>query len=172
VLRPPSFWISSTVNCLKNRKKQKREIWHSWYRASWCISIVKPTRCKIFDFIEYHSPCFGRSFLPSTGVQDCTYSNKYMSYRFCGCLLAGMRWNQFHLVPASKQSTNLYDIYLIRYVQSWTPDDGRKDRPKHVEWYSIKSKILHLVGFTVEKKERKSWVLTSIFEARENVKRV
>jgi len=25
-------------------------------------------------------------------------------------------------------------------VQSWTPDDERKDRPKHVEWYSINSK--------------------------------
>jgi hypothetical protein len=36
------------------------------------------------------------------------------------------------------------------YVQSWTPDDGRKDRPKHVEWYSINSKIVHLVGFTTE----------------------
>ena len=47
---------------------------------------------------------------------------------------------QFHLVPASKQSTNLYDIYLMLCVQSWTPDDGRKDRPKHVEWYSINSK--------------------------------
>ena len=39
-----------------------------------------------------------------------------------------------HIVPASMQSTNLYDIYLILYVQSWTPDEGRKDRPKHVEW--------------------------------------
>jgi hypothetical protein len=42
----------------------------------------------------------------------------------------------FHLVTAS-----LYDINLTLYVQSWTPDDGRKDRPKHVEWYSINSKI-------------------------------
>ena len=25
------------------------------------------------------------------------------------------------------QSTNLYDIYLMLYVQSWTPDNGRKD---------------------------------------------
>jgi len=31
---------------------------------------------------------------------------------------------------ASKQPQNLYVIML--YVQSWTPDDGRKDRPKHV----------------------------------------
>ena len=36
------------------------------------------------------------------------------------------------------------------YVQSWTPDDGRKDRPKHVEWYSVNSKIVHLIGFTIE----------------------
>jgi len=33
----------------------------------------------------------------------------------------------------SKQPQNLYDIYLMLYVQSWTPDDGLKDRPKHVE---------------------------------------
>jgi len=50
-------------------------------------------------------------------------------------------------MPASKQSTNLYDIYMMLYVQSWTPDDGRKDRPKHVEWYSINLKIVHLFGF-------------------------
>jgi len=54
------------------------------------------------------------------------------------------------LQVASKQSMNLYDIHVKLYVQSWTPDDGRKDRPKHVEWYSINLKIVHLVGFTVE----------------------
>ena len=53
-------------------------------------------------------------------------------------------------MPASKQSTNLYFIYLTPYVQSWTPDDGRKDRPKHVEWHLINSKIVHLVSFTIE----------------------
>jgi hypothetical protein len=71
----------------------------------------------------------------------------------------------FHLVPASNKSTNLYDIYLMLYVQSWTPDDGRKDRPNHVEWYSINWKIVHLVGFTVEiyndarSRERQNWLL-------------
>ena len=38
---------------------------------------------------------------------------------------------------ASKQPQNLYDIYLMLYVQSWTPDDGRKDLPKHVECSSL-----------------------------------
>jgi hypothetical protein len=38
-------------------------------------------------------------------------------------------------------------------MQSWTPDDGRRDRPKHIECCSkIKyiSDIVHLVGFTIE----------------------
>ena len=59
-----------------------------------------------------------------------------MSYRFCGCLLA------FHLVPASKQPQNLYDIHLMLYVQSWTPDDGRRDRPKHVECFNVLLTVL------------------------------
>jgi len=29
---------------------------------------------------------FRRSFRPSSGIQDCTYSNRYMSNRYC-CLL-------------------------------------------------------------------------------------
>jgi hypothetical protein len=101
-------------------------------RHNEAISIVKPTRCTIFEFIKYHSTCFGRSFRPSSGVQDCTHSIRYMSYRLVDCLLAGTRWN------------------LMLYVQSLTPDDGRKDRPKHVKWYSINSKIVHLFGCTIE----------------------
>jgi len=38
------------------------------------------------------------------------------------------------------QSTNMYDIHLTLFVRSRTPDDGRKDRPKHAEWYSTSSK--------------------------------
>ena len=58
------------------------------------ISTVKPTRCTIFKFTEYHSTCFGWSFRPSSGVQDCTHSIRYMSYRLVDCMLAGTRWNQ------------------------------------------------------------------------------
>jgi len=49
----------------------------------------------------------------------------------------------FYLVPASKQSTSLYDIYLMMYVQSWIPDYGQKDRPKHVEWFVFHSRTVH-----------------------------
>ena len=40
---------------------------------------------------------------------------------------------EMEIRPTSKQSVNLYDIYLMLYVQVLIPDDGRKDRPKHVE---------------------------------------
>jgi len=40
-----------------------------------------------------------------------------MLYRLVDSLLAGTRW-QFHHVPAGNQSTNVYDIHLMLYVQS------------------------------------------------------
>ena len=54
------------------------------------IPIVNPNRCtsvsNLFT-LEWHSTCFGRSFHPSSGVQDCTYSNRHLSNRYF-CLLA------------------------------------------------------------------------------------
>jgi len=43
------------------------------------------------------------------------------------CLLAGKLASRQHY---------LFDKCLLLYVQSCTPDDGRKDRPKHVECHS------------------------------------
>ena len=42
---------------------------------------------QIYFIFEWHSTCFGRSFRPSSGVQDCTYSNMHLSNIYC-CLLA------------------------------------------------------------------------------------
>jgi hypothetical protein len=36
--------------------------------------------------------------------------------------------------PLASRWQYLSDIYLLLCVQSWNPDDGRKDRPKHVEY--------------------------------------
>jgi hypothetical protein len=52
-------------------------------------------------------------------------------------LLAGTRCSIPFPLASSQQ--NLFDIHLMLYVQSQTPDDGRKDSPKHVEcYYKIK----------------------------------
>jgi hypothetical protein len=81
-----------------------------------------------FIFFWNNTTRFGRSFRQSSGVHDCTYSNRYMPNRY-RCLLASNQVLQY-----------LFDIYLLLHVQSRTPDDGRKDSPKHVKCYSkIKS---------------------------------
>ena len=38
--------------------------------------------------------------------------------------------------PLASRQQYLFDKCLSLYVQSWTADDGRKDRPKHVECHS------------------------------------
>ena len=76
-----------------------------------CPQNSKIVRC-VFDM----QMCVDQQLLFETifALRSVTYSMRRMSYRLCGCLLAGTRWN----VPASKQPQNLYDIHLILYVQS------------------------------------------------------
>jgi len=38
---------------------------------------------QICFILEWQSTCFGRSFCPSSGVKDCTYSNRHLSNRYC-----------------------------------------------------------------------------------------
>jgi hypothetical protein len=38
-----------------------------------------------------------------------------------------------HTVSGICHTEIQYDIELMLYVQTWTPDDGRIGRPKHVE---------------------------------------
>ena len=53
------------------------------------IYILKPTSCTNVSNLFYYGMTLYmfRSFLPSSGVQDCTYSNRRMSNKYC-CLLA------------------------------------------------------------------------------------
>jgi len=56
--------------------------------------------------------------------------------------------------PAHKLSANLYDIYHCCVYSEKTPDDGQRNCPKHVEFYSknkfeklVHLKLVNLVGF-------------------------
>jgi hypothetical protein len=48
-----------------------------------------------------------------------------------------------YMLLASRQQY-LFDKCLLLYVQSWTPDDGRKHRPKHVECHSEIKEIWYI----------------------------
>jgi len=47
---------------------------------------------------------------------------------------------------------NLYDIYQLLCIQYKTPDDGQRNCPKHVKFYSKNKfeKLVHLVGFIIK----------------------
>jgi len=55
------------------------------------------------------------------------------------------------LIPLASSQQNLYDIYLLLCVQCWTSDDGQRNSPKHVEFYSKNKfeKLLRLVCFII-----------------------
>jgi len=55
------------------------------------VIIVKPTRCTILEFIEYHSTCFGLSVHHKElkTVQTALST----SYSLVACMLAGTGWN-------------------------------------------------------------------------------
>ena len=57
----------------KKKKKKKIQEKH--------LLIIKP-RCTNFSnlFLEQNCTCFGQVFCPSSGVQHCIHSNRYMSY--------------------------------------------------------------------------------------------
>jgi len=89
--------------------------------------IIKPTRCTNFSnlFLEYKSTCFGQFLCPSTGV--------------------------FHWSHSQAVSKSVWHIPLL-CVQWKTPDDGERNCPKHVEFYSKNKfeKLVHLVGFITD----------------------
>jgi len=72
-----------------------------------------------------------------TGFADSWTQQWYMSYRFC-----------WHL---AQLSANLCGIIPLLCVQWKTPDDGQRNCPKHVEFYSKNKfeKLVHLVGFII-----------------------
>jgi len=59
------------------------------------------------------------------------------------------RIRTFRPDPARKLSVNLYDIYHCCVYSEKIPDDGQRNCPKHVEFYSKNKfeKLVHLLGF-------------------------
>ena len=96
-----------------------------------------------------NSTCFGQFLCPSSGVFHCTHSNGICH---TGLLSACeqdqdgfLSWSCFQAV-----SKPLWHITLL-CVQWKTPDDGQRNSPKHVQFYSKNKfeKLVHLVGFII-----------------------
>jgi len=53
-------------------------------------------------------------------------------------------------------------------VPYWTPDDGQKTSPKHVEFYSKNKfeKLVHLVGFIIRMSFCMAYTFCCVYSAR------
>ena len=100
----------------------------SWVRLSleqkWVpgISIVKPIRCTIFRVYW---------------ISLCMFQMVFLSIIRSPRLYIEL---QVYVIQVRWLLASGHEMELMLYVQPWTSDDGRKDRPKHVEWYSLNSK--------------------------------
>ena len=67
--------------------------------------------------------------------------------------------------PARKLSASLYDINHCCVHSENTPDDGQRNCPKHVEFYSKNKfeKLVHLVGFIPDPARKLSASLYDIY---------
>jgi len=69
--------------------------------------------------------------------------------------------------PARKLSANLYDTYhCCVYGEKKTPDDGKRNCPKHVEFCSKNKfeKLEHLVCFVIRNPPRKIHLVPNLFQ--------
>ena len=99
-----------------------------------------------------------RSFRPLSGVRLYIQHQVYV-IEVRWLLASGHEMSAISCPLASSQLT--WKTYTWCCMYSLTPDDGWKDRPKHGDWYSINSKIVHLVGFTIEIQSRCTVLWTS-----------
>jgi len=82
-----------------------------------------------FPFLTFMGTCIVIYFYSKTNQMH----NSFKFIEYYSTCFRSLSVHHQESKTANKQSTNLYDIYLKLYVPSWTPDDGRRDRPKHVE---------------------------------------
>ena len=88
-------------------------------RCSWAVTFIS---------LVYHSTCFGGFLHPSSEVYNCicspwykcTSENHLPTWQDMNCHVG--RW-----LPEVHSYQGLH-------IQLYTPDDGCKKRPKHVEW--------------------------------------
>jgi len=82
---------------------------------------------------------FRTTMCPSSGADDCVVLSPRVGIvpwlqEGCQNRLAGSVSSMDTAVCLlAHRQQYLFDICLLLYVQSWTADDGRKDRPKYVE---------------------------------------
>jgi len=98
-------------NCLSTGMLKVAQLPASFYQ-------VHQQDATLYNILYYCqcSTCFRRFLRPSSVAQNCTHSIWYVSS-----------------LLAATASVGELDTYQLLCVQFWAPDDGRRNRLKHVE---------------------------------------
>jgi hypothetical protein len=74
-----------------------------------------------FVYFWNNTTCLGRSFRPSSGVQDCAYSNRHMSDRYCYLLASkDSQWPNEHIIFITTTRLPLYSARAGFFWQNIT----------------------------------------------------
>jgi len=85
-----------------------------------------------FIYFYIRSTCFRRFLRPSSGAHNCTYSFRYCQpILLLAATVEEMERSSISSTVAANSSFGWQ--YLKLYVQLCAPDDGRRNRLKHVE---------------------------------------
>jgi len=136
-----------------------------WWEVCDQFLVTKPSRCTNFSnlFLERNSTCFRQFLCPSSGVFHCTHSNGIC---YTGLLTACEEERDGTAVSSwscsQAVSKPVWHIPLL-CVQRKIPDDGRRNCPKHVEFYCKNKfeKLMHHVGFIIRNLTRCTVTWTS-----------
>jgi len=111
--------------------------------TDWKVLVIKPTSC-INSLIYFWNKTLHVSDSSSVHHQEFFTVNKAIHTSFADSLRAGSG------LPTWSCSQGVWHILLL-CVQLQTPDDGQRNCPKHVEFYSKNKfdKLVHLVGFII-----------------------
>ena len=117
-----------------NTENKPRDIRRSYVRAS--QACLWSTTNKMQHFLDLFisincCTCFRRFLRPSSGAQNCTYS-----VRYCQTNTAAIVDEMELSSISSTVAAVLVWQYLTLYVQFCAPDDGRRNRLKHVQQFT------------------------------------
>ena len=84
-----------------------------------CSKTNRMHQCLKFVLFWNNSAHFGRSFRPSSGVHDCTYSNRHLSNRYC-CLLASNQLQYLFGCCVYSRELLMMDGKTVRNARSYS----------------------------------------------------
>jgi len=114
--------------------------------------IIRPTRCTNLANFIFGMKIYMFRTVPLSIIRSSFTVHSAMLYVIQVCRQLSSRIRMFHHDAAWKLSTNLYDVYHCWVYSEWTPDDGQRYCPKHVEFHAKKkfAKLVNLVGLIIK----------------------